>query len=434
MSNSKNDIAWNQLFKKFDILNQVANEGVFKITSKAINEFREARLMTKFDHSSQLSEIFRNNGLSILPVSRGDYEIGPFKIFHPLAEQESSIENIMFPDFLESLNHLDITSEATAINSAFVARILHNFTHEDSLYPTVSGRMGSGTFSFEINSGNTNRKVYIENAQVEIDGGYEGDIGLHLIEAKNYLSGDFLVRQLYYPYRIWSEKIRKPVKLIFLTYSNGIFHLREFGFENALQYNSLQLVKEKRYRFHEHIFSLELLYQLLETTPTIPEPNIPFPQADSFARIINAMELIYLNNGITKEDYLNDYDFGAIDSRQHDYYTNAARYLGLADKMKDSSNGQVFFKLTSLGERIMHIPVAKRQIEFVKCILAHQVFKDALHAYFSHKQMPEKQEIVRIMKRSKLYKIDAETTYLRRASTISGWLRWIIELIPEIKP
>ena len=40
--------------------------------------------------------------------------------------------------------------------------------------------------------------------------------------------------------------------------------------------------------------------------------------------------------------------------------------------------------------------------------------------------MPSKDEIVKIMKESKLYKVGSKTTYLRRASTIIGWTNWII--------
>jgi len=84
------------------------------------------------------------------------------------------------------LIYKDITSEATAINCAFVSKILHDFTEEENLLPTVSGRMGSSSFSFDINSSNGLSRINVENSQVEIDGGYEGDSSLNLIEAKNY--------------------------------------------------------------------------------------------------------------------------------------------------------------------------------------------------------------------------------------------------------
>ena len=65
--------------------------------------------------------------------------------------------------------------------------------------------------------------VTVENSRMEIDGGYEGVNSLALVEAKNVVAEDFLVRQLYYPYRLWKSKITKKVRPIYVVYSNGIF-------------------------------------------------------------------------------------------------------------------------------------------------------------------------------------------------------------------
>lgn len=52
MSKSKNDIAWEKIFEKYSILKRLANGERVSISSIEINKFREARLMTKFDHRS----------------------------------------------------------------------------------------------------------------------------------------------------------------------------------------------------------------------------------------------------------------------------------------------------------------------------------------------------------------------------------------------
>ena len=83
MSKSKNDLAWEKIFEKHLILDKLKNFDYFSISSSDINEFREARLMTKFDCRSQLPKIFDKNKLSILPVSRGNYIIGEFEINSP---------------------------------------------------------------------------------------------------------------------------------------------------------------------------------------------------------------------------------------------------------------------------------------------------------------------------------------------------------------
>lgn len=428
---SKLDKNWEEIFSKYNILERVRNYGFVNITAKEINEFREARLMTKFDHRSQLPTLFAKNKLSILPTSRGSYVIGEFETFCKFDSNDIKITPIEFPSYLQSLDYRDITSETIAINCAFVSKILHDFTNEKELFPTVSGRMSSSLFSFDINSTKGVFNVNVENSQVEIDGGYEGDNSLSLIEAKNYISSDFLVRQLYYPYKLWSNKIQKPVRPIFLTYSNGVFHLREYKFSNIDHYNSLVLIKQKKYIIQDGSFNLEVLSQIIDETESIKEPEIPFPQADSFERVINLCELIKQNQIMTKEQYLQDFDFGTIDPRQHDYYTNAARYLGLVNKAQDQITRQSYFVLSKLGLQTMSSSLIDRQKEFVKLIISHRVFKETLKLHLKNGEMPSKDEIVELMKESKLYRIGEDSTYKRRASTISSWVNWILEQIEE---
>lgn len=428
MSKSKNDIAWEKIFEKYNIIDNVLNNGHSIISSTNINEFREARLMTKFDHKSQLPKLFAENNLSILPTSRGGYVIGTFETFSDFNIDDVAITPIEFPTFLESLDYRDITSEATAINCAFVSKILHDFTEEDSLLPTVSGRMSSSSFDFNINSGNGLFNVNVGNSQIEIDGGYEGDNSLNLIEAKNYISDDFLVRQLYYPYKLWSGKIHKQVRPIFLTYTNGIFHLREYAFTNINHYNSLILVKHKKYVVQDGAINIEIIQEIIDKTKIVKEPEIPFPQADSFERVINLCELLKQKDFITKEEITQSYDF---DARQTDYYSNAGKYLGLLETGKDSLSGQIGCYLTPKGKQVFSINLIDRQKEFMKIIVSHSAFKQTLKLYFENGEMPTKENIVEIMKKSKLHKVGSDSTYFRRASTITGWINWIMNQIEE---
>src|SRR5690606_27555394 len=240
MSDTKNDIAWNKLFAKYKISENVLKNGAFEINSTQINEFREARLMTKFDFRSQLPEIFAENKLSILPISRGGYVISDFETFKDFESKDPTPIKIDFPNYLESIKHDNITSESTALNCAFVTGIIEDFVQDEEIKPTVSGRMSSSSFDFNIKTLKSNLNIVVNNSQIEIDGGYEGVNSLSLIEAKNSISKDFLIRQVYYPYRLWESKISKKVRPLFLTYSNGIFHFKEYVFEDLAHYNSIK--------------------------------------------------------------------------------------------------------------------------------------------------------------------------------------------------
>ena len=428
MNKSRNDLAWKEIFEKYKILDEILKVGHVEISATKINEFREARLMTKFDHKSQLPKLFADNNLSILPTSRGGYIIGTFETFCDFNSEDIEITPIEFPSFLESLDYKDITSESTAINCAFVSKILHNFTDEENLFPTVSGRMSSSSFKFDINTAKGLFKVNVDNSQIEIDGGYEGDNSLTLIEAKNYISDDFLVRQLYYPFKLWYGKINKKVRPVFLTYTNGVFHLREYEFASINHYNSLVLVKHKKYVIQEGVFNLEILAEIIDKVSIVKDPEIPFPQADSFERVVNLCELLNQKEFLSKEEITQNYDF---DSRQTDYYSNAGKYLGLIETGRDPITLQTGCFLTSKGKRIFNLNLVDRQKEFVKLIISHSTFRNTLKLSLENGELPDKETIVEIMKRSKLHNINSDSTYFRRASTIIGWINWILNQIEE---
>ncbi len=423
----KNDVAWEKLFEKFDILNQVDMHKNFIITADQIKEFREPRLMVKFDHKINLPQIFDKNKLSILPLTRGSYTISHYETYKQFESLGNSITQAKLPDFLESLNSENISSETIAINSAIASGILNDFLNEEELYATVSGRMGSDKFNFNIRNTKTDNlsNINVSNSQIEIDAAYEGENSLALLEAKIDISDDFLIRQLYYPYRLWSTRINKPVRPIFLVYSNGVYNLYEYTFQDKMLYNSLELVQHKNYSIADYEITILDLEDLIKSNDLIEEPEIPFPQANNFNRIINLCELL-LNGSLTREDVTNEY---AFDIRQTNYYTDAARYLGLIDKIR--FNGEITYELTSLGKIIMNSTFKKRQLELCKCILKHFVFKKIFILFLEHGNLPDKHKIVEIMKESNLNDINEDSTYYRRASTISGWLCWMIDLINE---
>lgn len=435
----KNENSWIKLFEEFRIIESIEKRGFFVIDSKQINLERQARLMAKIDHSFQLPQVFADKKLSILPISRGKYIISDINIFSEFTHCEDSIIDFSFPEYIESIDYRNITSEAIAINGAYISGIIENFTQEELLLPTINGRMGTQSFDFSIYRNNKQKEllnICVRNSQIEIDAGFEGCNSLCLIEAKNTISSDFNIRQLYYPYRLWKSKIAKPVRPIFMTYTNGIFHLREYVFDDLMNYNSIRLINQKRYRIKENtslVVNVELIQSLIKNTKIKAEPEIPFPQADSFERVINLCEILSYKESLTKENLISNYDFkqkDTFDTRQIDYYTNAARYLGFVERGRNENN-EVSYFLTSRGISLFELPIIERQIEIVKAVLSHLVFNKVLQQYFKNAEVPSKTQIVDIMQNSNLYNVDSENTYNRRASTILSWINWILDLIEE---
>lgn len=431
--NTKNEIAWEKLFYEYKILEQIAENGKFVISANQIKEVREPRLMTKFDHHINLPEIFDKNKLAILPITRGEYVIGHFDIYHSFEKEPVDITRAQLPAYVQSLNIDNITSEAIALNAAVASGIIAEFLEEEpgSLFSTVSGRMGSGSFSFHVNhiaKGQPSYCINVDRSQVEIDAAYEGINYLSLFEAKRDLADDFLVRQLYYPFRLWKDRVSKEVKTVFLIYSNGIYRVMEYAFDDVNNYNSLRLVKQKRYSIEDTTITMEDILSVLDQTDPVLEPdNIPFPQANSFERVINLCELIKSSNEeLTKDKVTENY---AFDERQSNYYTDAARYLGLIERSYNEKREPVY-TLTSKGLKILSFDFKHRQLEFCKCILQHTVFAKALTRYLKTGVMLTKPDVVQLMKEAKIKRIN-ENTMDRRSSSVIGWINWIVSLNNE---
>jgi len=423
----KNDHAWEALFRKYDIINQIDMKEKFIISANQIKEYREPRLMAKFDHNINLPQIFSENQLAILPISRGDYVISNFDAYKKFESVSKKVIQASLPDHIQSLDKNNIQSEVISINCALASGILNDFLGEENLIATVSGRMGSNRFDFDIRNSKSGRfsSIEVANSQIEIDAAYEGVESLALFEAKRDISEDFLIRQLYYPYRVWSGRVSKKIRPVFLIYSNGIFSLYEYEFKNPKLYNSLELVQQKNYILEDIEITIGDLENLLIKTQIVEEPKIPFPQANNFKRVINICELLF-NTTMDRDEVTEEY---AFDIRQTNYYTDACRYLGLVEK--DKKGIKVMYRLTSKGKLIMSMSRRQRQLEFCKSMLEHKAFNETFLITLKEGRVPNKQRIAGIMKQCKLYKIESEDTYKRRASTISGWINWMLEIVNE---
>ncbi|MBZ2164485.1 type II restriction enzyme [Methanobacterium spitsbergense] len=421
---TKNDDAWVKLFEDHDILNEIEEKGMYEIESSEINLIRESRLMAKFDYKNQLPQIFKDNNLSILPISRGKYVISSFDVYHNLEEKTKEIDNCVFPSYIESIDFNNIKSETQAINCAYITGIISDFLEDKEIYPTVEGRMTSGQFDFKILDTKSSQifDLEIDNSQIEIDGAYEGLDFLSLFEAKIEYPENFLVRQLYFPFRTLNDRVSKNIKNIFLVYSNGIYSLYEYVFENKDCYNSLKLIKQKNYSIIDGDIEIEDIEKIVDSIETIQEPKIPFPQADVFERVINLCEMLK-ENRLSAEQITQEYSF---DRRQSGYYTSAGVYLDLIEKISD--NGTIVYQLTQRGNRIFNLNLKERQLDLVKCILEHEVFLNIIKLWFRKASPPSKNEIVENMKKIDIYNIESESTYKRRSSTVKRWVEWILQL------
>lgn len=423
----KTESAWNELFDKYDIVNRVGRDGSFSISAEQIKEFREPRLMAKFDHRDALPKTFKDNDLGILPISRGDYVIGRFDLFSELPQPNETVplQRANLPSCISSVSPGTISSEAVALNCAWDAGILHRFLGEENLFPTLSGRMGSNRFDFSIHNrtGKFVSSITVEGVQIEVDAAYEGDRSLTLFEAKMNMGKDFVVRQLFYPFRHFeSLSTGKRIRTVFLTYSGGVFDLAEYAFPDPSDYNSASLVRNERYCLDADDFTRKDLSALLAGTTVEPEPDAPFPQADTLARVVNLCERL-AEGEKTVQDFVSMY---GLTDRQAYYYFDSLLYLGYAKR--GGGRGSPFV-VTEKGRRFVSMKRNKRNRSLIADILRHAAFRRTLKTTLDSGLVPDLGAIRDILLETNpnLGKPD-NSTFQRRTQTIRNWIRWMVDL------
>ena len=316
-----------------------------------------------------------------------------------------------------------------ALAAAYIAGILQDFVGDNTLRQTIDGRLGTEFFSFQINRvpDGTPKTIDVNRAQMEIDAGFEGDNCVVLIEAKMSLEKDFLVRQLFYPYMRWSKRVTKPIKLIYLVYENGLYKLFEYK-PTGNNYNGLKFVQQRNYTIRNDKITNDDIEVLLKG-PKVPEPRVPFPQADNFERIITILGFLCEKGVATPDEITSDNSFT---ERQTNYYTTAMRYLNLLNKSKDKKgNDEIVYKLSEPGKEIARLNAHDRDLRLANCILSHSVFRKIYELAVEINSIPDKSMIVDAMRESNLYKVGSDSTYFRRASTIASWVRWVRNLVND---
>src|ERR1043166_5188495 len=121
---NKNE-AWEELFRRHKVLEEVERRGACQISAGEINELHEARLMTKFDHYVQLPEVFKRNHLTIQPNSRGTYLVGRFDSYQSVTDDPSvPVEGLPFPRRIETINPDNLYSESAVLMCAYYTGII----------------------------------------------------------------------------------------------------------------------------------------------------------------------------------------------------------------------------------------------------------------------------------------------------------------------
>ena len=421
--------AWKEIINKYSILDKIKKDGMFTINEIQINKYKEAKLMTNWDSSEFLPNIFRKNKINILPTSRSSYTLSDFNLYQNLpVNKEKNIIHATIPHY-ESLDVEKVTSKSSTVKVAINSNILNDFLGTDNNLAIFDEYVGTTSFDFYFSNLNGNkRQMSVNNAKYKIDCGLENKESFIVLQAKNFKNADFNIGNFYYPYRFLEKHINKPVRLVFLIYSNFIYSAFEYKFEEKNDFSSIELLNHKDYSFQNTKIKLEdikntRLQTNVNTDDNREKSEIPFIQVNSFGHVISLLENLY-NNPMTAQQIA---EFMNFEKRQAYYYFSAGRYLGLFQKIKDEDdNNKIVVFLTPLGERIFKMPYKQRQLSLVKQILEHKIFMEFFDKAF---ECGEIAQINDIKKRMAELNVCGESELHRRAGSVRSWLKWIFDLV-----
>ena len=263
--------------------------------------------------------------------------------------------------------------------------------------------------------------IEVKGVQIEVDAGYEGERDVILIEAKIGTRKSFNIRQLYYPYRHFSQIVTtKRIRPIFFEYdvSRATYTLYEYHFADPLILNSIQLSRCCVYALSKRIprrFD-ELVDATFEATSNI------VPQADDLNKVLELLTVV--NDG---QGTVNDIsDHFVFDTRQSNYYGEAAEYLGLIVRRRGEA-----FDLTIRGVEFLTTPPEHQQTYIAKVVVNSWVFR-ALIKRMRRKGYVTEDDVDAVIASAKNpdgtphY---SHTTISRRRQTIMSWTRWLTEQI-----
>lgn len=249
--------AWSKIFRDYKINDHDFDNSPFELTAEQIKKScqvftatgdKEPRILCKQDTRSDRPSVFIDNGLFILPKKNGSYYILKGEGYVDIPDITTPIQDYMSKLDFELESSMVGYSEMQFLDFAYANSLIRTFMNDQSLVLTIRGRKYTPRFSFKVGT----NSLDTESVQTEVDAGYEGKDSIVLIEAKNFSATNVIIRQLYYPFRQWSEKTSKKVVPVFfekrVVDGEDLYYIWQYEFTDVNDYNSIKLVKSARFR------------------------------------------------------------------------------------------------------------------------------------------------------------------------------------------
>lgn len=418
-----NNTAWQKLCAKYDILRQVEQHGQFVVTDEQISEFRDPSLMTNFDHRNGIPTILAEHGLSILPISGSEYVLGHFSAyqsFEPtLAGPLAEATQVTLPAEEHRFRPEQLIDKGKILECAQACGILDKFLDGTQGSLTLNASKESGNFGFDIDTVTGLKHLEVDKVKVAVDGVYETSDSVVLFNVKKWESADFWIEQLYYPMRVWQVLTSKQVKVVELVFTNGVFSLYEYQFDELENYNSLRLLKQQHFTLYVPI-TVSDVESIMDDASYAPKTSEELPKADNVSYIISLVEQVFADQ-LVQENHMEALDLSAPRRKA---YVDAACYLGLIELVEHEDDGTVEFVLTELGTKVIKSSWEDRTSLYAEQILKNKSCYAVMRSYLQQNRLPDNQDVIKLMHDNEPDLPDSLVE--QRSYTVLSWVMWII--------
>lgn len=411
MKKEANELAWQRAIDELGLDERISLNGIATVTADELRNYREPRLMAKFDALEDLPLSLRSRGWAILSITNNSYVLGDIQTHLSLPKINSGTVPIVWESSLDTLSKEDITNETSVAMIAHHSKALENFIGE-SLNLTHFGRQRSGRFSCSISGADRSHELQIDGIQFEIDAGFEGKNSVVVMEVKLGMPSSINIRQLYFPFRHWLGRTSKLVIPTFAVWQNSRLDLYQVSFPIFDDFSSAEISAHASYVFKGNGLTITALERFAAEAKD-KENEFPFPQANRVDKLLEIWN--FLNELRSVEDVAKYLEF---DTRQASYYLNALGFLDLAEKVEQSWIAKLDRKHTGPSDPI--------QDELILRFLAiAPVAKTFLHGNRFKKGQFSESEARKTLEVSSWGATLSKETIHRRAQCIVAWCQWI---------
>lgn len=395
--NNKPSKAWEILFDAYNIVQHVEETGYYDInvdkmmrdnnianqwhTKYPSDKAPDNRNILKFDFSADLPNIFKEYKLQIMPIGGNKYRIAPFNMYYPLVNKTVPVIPMTSPMKMASLDFNKVTTEPNAQTVAEITKMLTYIFHDlnsknREVVATLSGKNNVHNVEFSINNTVNNLPIplSINTWQAEIDGVYESNETVLIVESKMKFPKDFNVRQLFIPRLLIEQTMqrlheKKDTYVCYFVKTKDVYIFTVYRFADLKNMNSIEIHRQYKFRLSDdprNVFSVDTAAdkakynsqkavarareiiektKLLTQYPTYSDgKTVSFLQANNLQIALdyldfldNTSESILVNEEQTlrngPEAFVDTFKY---DRRQYNYYLNWLGYFGFVDRLSPS--------------------------------------------------------------------------------------------------